>query len=53
MTPIEEQAVATVENFKRELETNGLTPAADAMWAHALRLKELRDRGQTNQEKPS
>lgn len=53
MTPIEQQALATVENFKRELEENGLTAAADTMWNHALRLKEMRDREREEQRKPS
>jgi hypothetical protein len=43
-TPTEAQILATIESFKREVAENGLTEAADQMWLHALRLKQVRDR---------
>ena len=50
-TPTETQIITTMENFKQEIAKNGITEAADQMWNHALRLRQVRDQEQAR--KPS
>lgn len=36
---VDQQVLATLENFKAEVAAHGLTEVADEMWNHAMRLR--------------